>query len=394
MRLFFLGVVFYLLSAGITFGVLSATATPTLQNEVPIIDEAEETKLSALLNIDPAEPKDQECPLNGELFTLTEKNAWEKRRPLAVMIENHEEARPQSGLSRADVVYEIMAEGAITRFMGLFYCDAQREDVLLAPVRSARTYFVDYASGYNFPMYVHVGGANIPGPSDALGQIANYGWALQNDINLGFTFGLPYYKRVDNRTGKSVALEHQGQTSTELLWELAEEKRNWTNIAPERKINGKLVPASDWKDGFTLLTFLDELPTSGSVTKIAHEFWSGYKSWAVEWNYDSGTNSYSRTMGGEPHVDNNNQEQIKASNVIIILTDEKGPINEAKHMLYTTIGTGKALIFNNGQVTEAKWSKPKREAELRFVDSKGKDIPLVRGSQWIAVIDKDTPIEY
>jgi S-adenosylmethionine:tRNA-ribosyltransferase-isomerase (queuine synthetase) len=83
-----------------------------------------------------------------------------------------------------------------------------------------------------------------------------------------------------------------------------------------------------------------------------------------------------------------------ASNVIVILTTEKGPINENKHMLYTTIGTGDALIFNNGQAVKAKWSKKDRESEVRFVDAKGKDVPLSRGLTWIAVVDKSTEVEY
>src|SRR5574344_1657062 len=66
--------------------------------------------------------KTEICPINGALYTKEEKNIWSTRRPLMVMIENHEEARPQSGLQSADVVYETVAEGGITRFMGVFYC--------------------------------------------------------------------------------------------------------------------------------------------------------------------------------------------------------------------------------------------------------------------------------
>src|SRR3990167_8197684 len=78
---------------------------------------------------DPSEPKTESCPLNGRMHTKKAKDAWEKRRPLAVMIENHSESRPQSGLSYADVIYEAVAEGGITRFMGVFYCDAAYKSV-------------------------------------------------------------------------------------------------------------------------------------------------------------------------------------------------------------------------------------------------------------------------
>jgi len=81
--------------------------------------------------IDASAPKTEECPINGKMFTKAEREIWEKRRPLTVMIENHEESRPQSGLSSADVIYEAIAEGGITRFMGVFYCGASAEEVML-----------------------------------------------------------------------------------------------------------------------------------------------------------------------------------------------------------------------------------------------------------------------
>ena len=76
------------------------------------------------------------------------------------MIENDVTVRPQSGLSLADIVYEAVAEGGITRFMGVFYCGAQADVARVAPVRSARIYFVNLAAEYNTPIYMHVGGAN------------------------------------------------------------------------------------------------------------------------------------------------------------------------------------------------------------------------------------------
>src|SRR5258708_15893408 len=172
----------YIASTAISFGVVSALGKKggAGGSVTPAENQAAETKAAAsalgqLLNIDPKAPRDQSCPLNGKLYTQVEADAWSKRRPLAVMIENHPDARPQSGLSNADMVFEAMAEGGVTRFMAFFYCDAQAEDVTLAPIRSARQYFFELASGFNRPMYVHVAGAYTPGPADALGHIADAG---------------------------------------------------------------------------------------------------------------------------------------------------------------------------------------------------------------------------
>ena len=85
------------------------------------------------------EEKTEECPLNGELFGRSDRQKWEKRRPLGIMVENSIAARPQSGLTSADVIYEAVAEGGITRFLAIFYC---QDAAYVGPVRSGRIYFI------------------------------------------------------------------------------------------------------------------------------------------------------------------------------------------------------------------------------------------------------------
>ncbi|MDQ3008723.1 MAG: DUF3048 domain-containing protein, partial [bacterium] len=91
--------VLYIASAGLTFGGLQLQAQTSSTVIVPETGTDDETALGELLQIDPKEPRDQVCPLNGKLYTNSEKVAWEKKRPLAVMIENTPDSRPQSGLS-------------------------------------------------------------------------------------------------------------------------------------------------------------------------------------------------------------------------------------------------------------------------------------------------------
>ena len=388
-----LALVLYIVSAAVSFGAFSYLGDQQGTANIDNSETEEETLLGALLDIDPNAPRDQECPLNGQFYTAVEREAWEKRRPLAVMIENHPEARPQAGLGDADVVFEAVAEGGVTRFMGMFYCDVQKIDTTLAPIRSARTYFVDWASGFNQPLYAHVGGANVPGPSDALGQINTYGWAGENDLNQ-FSIGYPTFVRDYNRVpGKTIATEHTMVTSTEKLWEVGEE-RGWTNVSPERKVGFNMVGGDAWQDGFTPWTFENGDQPDGSVTSISYDFWSGYNDYAVSWEYDPETNSYLRQMAGEPHIDQNSEKQIMAKNVVVLKTVEKGPINEVKHMLYETIGTGDALIFKNGEAIEATWSKPTRTSPIQFVDSRGTNIPMARGLTWISVVNNVTTVEY
>jgi len=387
----------YLTSSLVSFGLFSyfgsKSSSASTSSSQDSLDETNSGMLSQLLDIDVNENKDQVCPLNGKFYTQTERDAWAKRRPLAVMIENHPEARPQSGLSDADIVFEAIAEGGVTRFMGMFYCEVQRFDTTLAPIRSARTYFVNWASGFNRPLYVHVGGANLPGPADALGQISDYGWAGENDLNQ-FSIGYPTFVRDYNRVeGKEVATEHTMVTSTEKLWEVGVE-REWTNLSRERKVGYKVVGGDDWQEDFEQWSFQDSQPEAGQVREISHDFWNGYGDYSLLWEYESETNSYKRTMGGESHVDLNTNEQIRAANVIVVLTTEKGPIDEKKHILYGTTGSGDALIFKNGEVEEVTWTKKTRTDELDFIDNRGKQVPLARGLTWISVVSNDTEVSY
>ena len=310
------------------------------------------------------------------------------------MIENTPDSRPQAGLSRADVVFEAVAEGGVTRFGALFYCAAQYQELTLAPIRSARTYFIDWASGFNLPMYVHVGGANVAGPTDALGQIESYGWEGQNDINQ-FSVGYPTFVRNYNRIpGKEIATEHTMETTTEALWAVAS-KRNWTNLTPERVVARRTVPAANWNSAYKGWVYENEAAAPGANTKIAYDFWSGYNQYSVEWNYDASLDAYKRNNAGEAFMDINNNEQIASKNVIILFATEKGPINEKKHMLYGTVGRGKALIFKHGQAPiEANWVKANREAELQFVDVRGKDVELARGQVWISVLATGSTVNY
>jgi hypothetical protein len=378
--------VVYLLSAGISYAVFTSVLPESVGPNrfagliSPLAPGAQEGKVQ----VDANAPKTEACPLNGKFFTVAERQAWEERTPLAVMIENHVDARPQSGLTDSDVVFEAVAEGGITRFMAMVYCDAQAEDVILAPIRSARTYFIDWASSYQKPLYVHVGGANIPGPSDALGQLNDYGWTNTNDLNQ-FSIGFPTfarnYNRIELTNGQQLATEHTMETSSERLWKYAKENRQ--------------ITAWQGKDDFTPWQFVDDAPESerGEAGAITYNFWSGYDDFAVQWSYNPQENTYARINGGQPHTDLNNGEQIKAKNVVVLFSPEKGPINENKHLLYETTGTGEALIFQNGQVVEAKWSKPTRTTALTFSVG-GKPVEFVRGQIWISVMDPSSEVSY
>lgn len=375
-----LAIVLFVVSSTISYSVFSkikklpASVQNNLTSAIPASpDEATE---------DPKEPRTEVCPLNGAMHTKKAKDTWVTRLPLAVMIENHSEARPQSGLSTADVIYEVVAEGGITRFMALYLCNLP--DVQIGPVRSARTYFLDWLSEYN-ALYAHVGGANTPGPADALGQIIKYKMKDLNQFGIGF----PTFWRDYQRLGRSVATEHTMYSTTKKLWDYAL-KKGWTNTDSTSK---------KWEATFTQWKFKDDLKstTQTAATQIQVNFWQNYQDYTVTWDYDGGCNCYKRSNGGSIHKDLNNNQQLSAKNVVVQLEREShandGYENNA-HLLYGTIGTGKALFFQDGKVIEGKWSKASRIARTKYTNSKGEEISFNRGVIWIQTVPEGAKVSY
>ena len=380
--LIIVGVVIYSAATSISYSLFSKLSIPTVKNG------GLATSLPGPSNIveeDPNEPKTESCPLNGSMKSKKARQSWEKRRPLAVMVENHSEARPQSGLSAADIIYEAVAEGGITRFMALYFCNLS--DVQVGPVRSARTYYLDWLLEYD-ALYAHVGGANTPGPADALGQIIRYEVKDLNQFSIGFPVFWRDYQRLDH----PVATEHTMYSTTQKLWE----------VGAKRGLVATDSAGIRWDDKFVPWKFKDPSPGSGQVgggstTKITVNFWDSQPNYQVTWVYDPDSYSYKRKYSDSDHFDLNNKKQLGVKNIVVQFMRESNandgyPGNV--HLLYGTTGSGKALIFQDGNVIEGKWMKASRTARSKYVDSKGKEIELNRGQIWIQTVPEGSKIVY
>lgn len=354
--------------------------------------------------IDESLPKTQECPINGKMYSEPEEAIWKTRRPITAIIENHEDARPQSGLSRADIVYEAVAEGGITRFLGVFYCGASAMDVALAPIRSARVYFVNWASAYGErPLFVHIGGANnicnnCPGGTkskkqvapkvDAFALLTKIGWryASGNDFDGGTNIGYPVIIRDQYRLSdtEKAAWEHSVVGFTDKIYDEAASRGF-----------GNEEEGEPWDVNFQAWKFVDESPLSSpEATKIAFEFWSNKPNYDVRWEYDQPSNSYLRFNGGNKHLDHNTNEQLSTRNVVIMFVDEEDIVDEEGHTYIETVDSGDALFFMNGGVTEGSWKKKDRTSSIVFSDEKGKEIEFVRGEVWVEAVPQGNDIDY
>jgi len=351
-------------------------------------------------------PKTAECPINGQKYTQPEADVWNDRRPIVQMIENHVDARPVSGISRADVVYEAVAEGGITRFAAVFYCGAVAEDVKAAPLRSARVYFVNLAAGYGKnPIFLHQGGANdfcpdCPGgvkPRSDINPTVNayalldkLGWrnsSRGNDMDGGFNIGFPVVVRDQYRLSSTpAAWEHSVVADLDEVYKEAN----------KRGFNFDDSKGVSWIKDFRKWLFQDgKADASATATDIKLNFWESMQGYDVEWKYDSATNSYKRFNGGSPHMDAEfDKPQLSAKNVVIMFAKETGPLDTEKHMLYQVIGTGKAVVFQNGIAITGTWSKVSALDREVFYDTNGKEVSMVRGTTWIEVVPAQNPVNY
>ncbi len=378
----------YFVTTGISFAavnLLRGGSTLTITSPVAKVSPSPKVKYK----VDPSVPRDQVCPLNGVKYTKNEKEVWDGRRPLAVMVENSDEARPQSGISRADIVYEALAEGWITRMMAVFYCNTPFENITVAPVRSARTYFIDWVSEYD-ALYNHVGGANMIGGNeavtdprvDALGQIDRYGIKDLDQFGIGY----PDCYRNPDRLDHPVATEHTMVCFSDNLYKIAA-KRGWTNV-DNRGVS--------WDKNFTAWSFKEDASESdrGTVNSAKLVFSEGYDKYNVIWDYDRANNVYKRINGGVPHIDLETKEQLTAKNVVVQLTKLVGAVDDLGHLLFVTIGNGKAVIFQDGKVTVGTWSKKTRVGRALYYDGTGKEIKFNRGPVWIEILPGEKQITY
>jgi len=328
------------------------------------------------LTFDATASKSEECPINGAKYSREQKNWWEKHRPLGVMIENHLDARPQSGINAADVTYEAVAEGGITRTLNVYYC---QDAGIVGPVRSARTYFLDFISEYgSYPLYAHVGGANTDGPANALGQINDYGWGQYNDLNQ-FSIGFPTFKRDESRLGRDVATEHTMYSTTTKLWD----------VGAKRGLTDKDKKGDAWDTDYVSYSFKDdaELAKRPATQSIHLDFWND-SHYSVDWIYRHDTNEYARKNGGVVHVDRNTNKQLTAKNIIVLFMRESHAndgYEDNAHMLYGTKGTGRALIFMDGKEIKGTWSKKDRESRTIIKDSTGAEVKFTRGKLWFEI---------
>lgn len=281
------------------------------------------------------------------------------RWPLAVMFDNLAPARPQSGLGSARIVYETLAEGGATRFMGLF--DGTENPSRLGPIRSARHYFIHLAEEYK-AVYIHAG--QSPQAAETL--------RTSDTIDANFIGSAARYGyRVKERPAP-----HNLYTDDAKL----------TFLMRDFKLRDKAAAFAPWT--FVPESALAVRPTD--VLTISVKFSS--LSFQADWRYDRDRNVFLRSTGGQPHVDALNNEQITAKNVVVMRIPVETNLGEKGRIDLKVTGEGKAQIFRDGAVVDGTWKKPTLDDRLRFYDASGTELPFHPGSTWIEVVPGDREV--
>ncbi len=274
-----------------------------------------------------------------------------ENRVMAVMIDNHQLARPQSGISKAEIVYEYEVESDITRYLALFLAN-DVEDI--GPIRSLRPYYINTVMEYD-AVITRYGGSD-----DADYEVAELGI----DQIDGMALSGNYIWR-DNSKGK--VAPHNAYSSTSAI------KEAITNMGYH---SGPAVGVFEYN--------LEDAQLTGTDAKRVYLGFSS--SGAAEFNYDEATKEYKRNVGGVPHVDEIDGAQVTAKNIIVQLVN-MGYYANGVHRTVDNVGEGTGYYITNGVSTEITWKKDSREAKTQFLDADGNPIKLNPGHTWVEVFN-------
>lgn len=354
---------------------LIATTSYIITTQLLKSDNLQLEKLGAKKNIavtmvppSPTIPK--YSPINGIEIANTNYQVVMDRHPLAVVVNNHKDARPQSGLSAADSVLEVLAEGGITRYVAIYHNNYDVSKV--GPIRSLRYYMIEFASGYSDAMILHHGWAGFDGAAferynartDARGAVSKFG--IKDIHTEASTYRDPVKAK---KSGYVHAL--------------------YTDFTRINKEIDRLSKASGWDLGVdeTLsLKFKEDAPVEarGLFQSVDVKFISlSTSDYTARFTYDKATNTYPRLIGGIADVDELTNTQISPKNVIIEWHNYADANDGHSRIVIDMEGQDKATILRDGEVVEATWKKECRTCRTRYYDTLGEEVLLNRGQIWI-----------
>jgi hypothetical protein len=259
------------------------------------------------------------------------------------MVNNHWKARPQSGLHKADIVYEVLAEGELTRLLAIFQSEMPEK---IGPVRSARDYYIELSQGYNAMFVAH-------GYSPEAKQILKSGTV--DNIN-GMDYDGTLFNRADFRKPP-----HNSYITSENI------KKGMEKVG------------ADQTDKLDMLPFLTKSSSANIVGKDARGVTITYPGGeTVSYTYNENKKTYARSSDNEPTIDRETETPITLSNVFIVEAVHRVIDDAGRREINLTSG-GDAILLQNGVAKEIKW----KNENGRILPDGGAFIP---GKTWINIV--------
>ncbi len=282
-----------------------------------------------------------------------------KNRPILISVENHPQARPQWGITAADIVWEMVAEGGITRML-LMFADSSRLPDKIGPTRSARHYFVEIAEGFD-AIFVHFGGS-----PQAYSYLNNNGTAhIDGMSDSGFS----------RDTSRNVSSEHRAYTTKEGIINNIEKKEFRTILESEYvkpfKFNKNAVKLAD-----------------GKCTEISVPHSSSY---TYKYTYNADEKVYYSSLNGNSFMDDNGTQQ-NFENIIVCYANITS-LGDSKGRMTIDFSSGEGVYASNGTYQKITWKKGDTSDMLKLYTEDGKELKLNRGRSYIAIIDDSKTCE-
>ena len=297
------------------------------------------------------------APLTGRLVAPE----LAARHPIAVMVDDQVDARPQSGFTEASVVWQAPAEGGIPRYMMIF---AEGSPTSVGPVRSARLYYVQWAAEWN-AVFVHVGGSP---QAMALLREKGRGQLVYNADE--FRWGGTYLWRTKDRFAP-----HNVYSDGKHLRALA------------GKVGAAPLAAAKPVWRFANDAALSLRP-AGARIDVA------YRQGAFSYRYDRASNTWRRYLNGKIQRDRANNKVVAPKNVVVMEV-RFGSLGARQHgrLEAANIGSGRAWIATNGIIVKGTWKKSSVAGPTRFFDKAGKQVTLTRGQTFVQVMPAGSPVK-
>ena len=289
------------------------------------------------------------------------------QRPIGVMFNNIKAALPQIGLSNCDIIYEVLAEGGITRFEGIIFDYASLGS--LGSIRSSRPYYVNIARAYD-AVYIHAGGSEAAYSLMSQTKIDHFDGVRGNF----YVNGALLFWRDQNRLNSGYATEHT----------MFARGTDIAQAIQDRNIRTKLNDAS-----YTAFAFDPAFESIGSgkaanYVKIPHSTY-----YTSEFNYDSSTGLYSHTHYNTAHVDGETGEQIKTTNVFLLYTKQKIADSYGRREV-TLTGEGEGSYLNGGEYIDIIWKRENDDAPFKYYNLDGSELKVEQGKSYICLVDVAT----